>query len=197
MRLLVACLLIPVLLPAQKPFTFSDEFNGAELDLFKWVPHDPWASARTPDPPTVSAGELHLKAGQTLTTFGLFSQVYGRFEIRFRVPANGGNKALFRLLPVPLGPLPSIDVLSYKGAELFFGNRWGTEQTERTFGDSVPMPGPGLHTVAIEWDKAKITWSIDGKDKLHSTDGIPQVPMFLLIEGPLDIDYVHVSPPKL
>jgi beta-glucanase (GH16 family) len=197
MRLLVACLFIPLLLPAQKPFTFSDEFNGSELDLFKWVPHDPWALARTPDPPTVSAGELHLKAGQTLTTFGLFSQVYGRFEIRFRVPVSGGNKALFRLLPIPLGPLPSIDILSYTGAELFFGNRWGTEQTERTFGDSVPMPAPGLHTVAIEWDRAKLAWSVDGKDKLNSTDGVPQQPMFLLIEGPMDIDFVHVSPSKL
>ena len=193
MRLLVAFLLIPLLLPAQKRFTFSDEFNGTELDLFKWVPHDPWASARTPDPPAVTGGELHLKAGQTVTTFGLFSQVYGRFEIRFRVPAANGNKALFRLLPVPLGPLPAIDVFSSAGPELFFGNHWGTEQTERTFGDSFPAPAPALHMVAIVWDRAKITWSIDGKDKLHSTDGVPQQPMFLLLEGPLDVDYIHVN----
>jgi hypothetical protein len=197
MRALVVFLLIPLLLPAQKTFTFSDEFNAAELDLFKWVPHDPWASARTPDLPAISGGELHLKAGQTLTTFGLFSQVYGRFEIRFRVPSTGGNKALFRLLPIPLGPLPSVDVLSIAGAELFFGNHWGTEQTERSFGDSVPLPAPGLHTIAIEWERERMTWSIDGKDKLHSIDGIPQQPMFLLIEGPLDIDYVHISPSKL
>jgi beta-glucanase (GH16 family) len=192
MRTLVAFLLIPLVLAAQKGTTFAEEFNAAEVDLLKWIPHDPLAPAKTPNVATTSDGELHLKAGQTLTTFGLFSQRYGRFEIRCRLPLVKGAKARFRLEPVPLAALPAIDVLGVDGAKLRFGNWWGTEQTERSFGDSFDAPAAGLHVVAIEWDSSKIVWSVDGKEKLRTVDGVPEVPMFLVLEGPMDVDYVRV-----
>jgi beta-glucanase (GH16 family) len=165
--------------------------------LLRWIPHDPLAPAATPNVPGTGGGELHLKAGQTLTTFGLFSQRYGRFEIRCRLPLTRGARARFRLEPVPLAPLPAIDVFATEGTKLWFGNSWGTEQTERSFGDSVDVPAPGMHVVAIEWDRAKIVWSVDGKEKLSAADGVPSVPMFLVLEGPMDVDYVRVFPAKL
>jgi beta-glucanase (GH16 family) len=197
MRLLVAFLLIPLILFAQKGLTFSDEFNGTDVDLAKWVPHDPLAAGGSPNVAAVAGGELHLKQGQAVTTFGLFSQVYGRFEIRCRLPLARGTRARFRLLPVPLAPLPAIDVFAAEGTKVWFGNYWGTEQTERSFGDSFDLPPAGLHVFAIEWDRTKITWSMDGKDKLHSVDGVPSLPMFLQLEGPMDVDYIHVFPAKL
>ncbi len=73
--------LIPALLPAQTPapdkdprwiLTFDDEFNGAELDLLHWSPHDPWGHVRdrqlqafAPESVSVSAGRLHLIAQRT------------------------------------------------------------------------------------------------------------------------------------
>jgi beta-glucanase (GH16 family) len=190
MRVLVALLLIPLLIPAQKAAVFSDEFDAAEVDLLKWVPHEPVASARTPDIATVSNGELHLKAGQVMTTFGLFSQVYGRFEIRLRFPVVGS--ARFRLISRKLDG-QSIDVFHVDATKIAFGNTWGDERTERSFGDSFDAPATGMHVIAAEWDQTKIKWSIDGQEKIESIDGIPNEPMFLELDGPMDVDSVRVN----
>jgi beta-glucanase (GH16 family) len=195
--------------------TFDDEFNGAELDLSRWVPHDPGGHARAPESVAVSGGQLHIAAPGSVSTFGLFSQTYGRFEIRCRVPAGPGLRPRFRLMPVPLGPLPEIEVFETTGSDpskVYFANRWGTEQTERSFGDSFTGPdlSAGFHTLSIEWDRDKITWFIDGKEKFQSVDGVPRQPMYLLIDlaaggrqtrspdasttfpASFDIDYIRV-----
>jgi beta-glucanase (GH16 family) len=214
MKILLLFLSLTSLLPAQRDIgnwalTFDDEFNGAELDLARWVPHEPFGHIRAPEAITVSGGQLHIAGSGGVTTFGLFSQTYGRFEIRCRVPTGPGLRPRFQLLPIPLGPLPAIDVFETTGsapAKAFFANHWGTEQTERSFGDSFTGPdlSTGFHTLSIEWDRDKITWFIDGKEKFRSTDGIPHQPMYLLIDltlrGPdatvkssFDIDYIRVS----
>jgi beta-glucanase (GH16 family) len=192
--------------------TFDDEFNDSQLDLAKWVPHDPWGQVRdrqlqafAPESVTIASGQLHLTAARTteakpvrydgqarawvsgiVTTFGTFAQMYGRFEIRCKVPVGKGLRSVFSLYPVPLGPLPRIDVFETSGnapATISFANLWGTEKTERSFGDSFPGPdlSTGFHTLAIEWDENKIAWFIDGKLKFQSGDGVPRQPVFLLL----------------
>jgi beta-glucanase (GH16 family) len=222
--------------------TFADEFNGTELDLSRWTAHDPWGHARdrqlqayVPEALTVSGGQLHIVARRTpanqipvrydgkdrdyvsgiISTFGTFSQTYGRFEIRCRVPAGRGLRSGFLLLPVPLAPLPEIEIFQTIGSspsKVFFANRWGTEQTERSFGDSFTGPdlAAGFHTLSIEWDRDRVTWFIDGKEKFQSADGIPRQPMYMLLDlavggnlarapdsstifpASFDIDYIHV-----
>ncbi len=175
--------------------SFADEFNGAELDLSKWSSHEPGKQTSSPDLIKVSDGQLHLIAKRAakgyvsgiVTTFGTFAQRYGRFEIRCKVPAGHGLRAIVSLLPVPLAPLPEVSLLEVNGSTpstYSFGNNWGTEQTRRSFGDSFPGPdlSAGFHTIAIEWDQDKILWSIDGKDKFQSLDGAPRQSMFLLLE---------------
>ena len=191
--------------------TFADEFKGKELDLSRWTQHDPFGGVRDrqlqayiPEAVEVSGGQLHIvtqvaQAAQVaerkdgaytsgvISTFGTFAQTYGRFEIRCRIPAGTGLRPGFMLLPVPLGPLPEIDVFEAIGSapsRVFFANRWGTEQTERSFGDSFTGPdlSDGFHTLAIEWEREKITWFVDGKEKFQSVDGIPHQPMYLLID---------------
>ena len=93
--------------------TFADEFTGTELDLSRWVPHDPWGKVRdrqlqayAPEAVSVSGGQLHIVARRSavnqipvrydgkdreyvsgiISTYGRFAQTYGRFEIRCRVP---------------------------------------------------------------------------------------------------------------
>ena len=214
----LALLLIPLAFTAQKPdpgwiLTFAEEFNGTELDLLHWAPHDPWGRERdrqlqawTPDSVIVSGGQLHLIARRAaedkpvrydgkqreyvsgiVSTFGTFAQTYGRFEIRCRVPAGRGLRSRVALYPVPLAPLPNIQILEMSGnttTSASFSNHWGTEQTERSFGDSFSGPdlSSGFHTVAAEWDSSRIAWFVDGKETFRSEDGIPRQPMFLLIE---------------
>jgi len=222
--------------------TFDDEFSGPRLDLAKWVPHDPFGQARDrqvqaylPEAVTVSGGQLHIVARRTasgeapvrydgserqyisgiVTTYGQFSQTYGRFEIRFRAPQGRGLRPGFLLLPVPSGNLPEIDVFETTGnapSKIFFADRWGTEQTERSFADSFTVPdlSNGFHTVTMDWERDRITWSVDGTKRFESVDGVPRRPMYLLIDlavggglaqtpdagtplpAAFDIDYVRV-----
>jgi len=245
----LSVLLISSLLLAQKPgqpvsdlqnnwsLAFSDEFNGPDLDLSRWVPRDPLNKQRgrqfqsyIPEAVQLSGGQLHLTASRApeteastgfdgnarsyisgvVSTFGTFAQTYGRFEIRCRVPAARGLRPGFQLLPVPLGPLPEIDVFELPGnarSDTAFSNRWGTEQTQRSYGDSVAGPdlSAGFHTIAVEWDPDKIIWFIDGKEKFRSVDGVPHQPMYLLlylavdgkssppaVPASFDIDYIRV-----
>jgi beta-glucanase (GH16 family) len=222
--------------------TFADEFIGADLDLSRWTAHDPFGQTRdrqlqayAPEALHLSGGQLHIVAQRApvnqvpvrydgkdreyisgiISTFGTFSQTYGRFEIRCRIPAGRGLRPGFLLLPVPVGTLPEIDVFEAVGnppSKVFFANRWGTEQTERSFGDSFTGPdlSAGFHTLAIEWEPERITWFVDGKEKFQSVDGIPRQPMYLLIDlavggrlarspdastilpASFDIDYIRV-----
>jgi beta-glucanase (GH16 family) len=140
----------------------------------------------------VRAGQLYIADG-TVTTFGIFAQTYGRFEIRCRVT---GLHPGARLLPVSLG-LPAIDIFAVDAAapaKIYFANHWGTEQTERSFGDSFPAPdlSAAFHVISIEWNRDKITWFLDGKARFESVDGVPRQPMFLALSGSLDVDYVRV-----
>jgi beta-glucanase (GH16 family) len=218
MRTLLLLLSLSPLLLAQKEngnwvVTFDDEFNGAELDLSRWVPHDPrgqQSKSFAPQAVSVSGGQLHIAVAGVVSTFGTFSQTYGRFEIRCRVPAGRGLRPRLLLLPVPLGPLPEIEVFETTGSspsKVFFANRWGTEQTERSFGDSFIGPdlSTGFHILSIEWNRERITWFIDGKEKFQSVDGVPRQPMYLLIDlavgrpdestappASFDIDYIRV-----
>jgi hypothetical protein len=213
-KLLLLFSLSPLLLSQNENgnwvLTFDDEFNGAELDLSRWVPHDPrgqQSRSNAPGAGDVSGGQLHIPVAGAVSTFGLFSQTFGRFEIRCRIPAGRGLRPGFVLLPIPFGSLPGIDVFKTTGSspsKISFANRWGTEQTERSFGDSFTGPdlSTAFHTISVEWDRDRIVWLIDGKEKFQSIDGVPRQPMYMLIdlavasqlEAPasFDIDYIRV-----
>jgi beta-glucanase (GH16 family) len=224
-------LLFASILLAQSPApipTFADEFNGRELDLSRWSPHEPRARAQAggaidgngvevkggqlriivPAPRAGEDHDTHETVSATVTSFGTFAQTYGRFEIRCRVPAGPALRARFRLLPIPLGSLPEIEVFETNGSNpsrVTFANRWGTEQTDRSFGDSFSAPdlSAGFHMFAIEWDRDRIAWFVDGKQMFRSVDGIPHQPMYLVLDiagapaasstpASFDIDYIRV-----
>ena len=159
---------------------FSDEFSATPLDLSRWSPNDP-ILRRPSDPSTIAAGTIQVSSLGLITTYGLFSQAYGRFEVRCRIP---GGRPRISLLPVPSGSLPAIDIYP-------FANHWGTEQTERFYGTESDL-SPGFHTIVLEWDHDSLRWFVDGKEKFQSADGVPHQPMYLILRGPLDVDYIHV-----
>jgi len=188
--------------------TFNEDFNGSELDFGKWAPHDPSGRQRerevqayVPGAIEVHDGFAHISAVRRramydghdreftsgiMTSYGSFAQLYGRFEIRCRIPAGRGLEPKFWLLPVPTGEIPAIDVFDAIGSEpskALFGNRWGDEKTERSFTGSYDVGdlAADFHTIAIEWDKDKIVWFVDGKERFRSTDGVPHKPMYLTV----------------
>jgi len=198
--------------------TFDDEFNAPDIDFARWTPHDPAGRERhrelqayLPENVKFSDGAAHLIARRekatydghlriftsgTMTSVGLFAQTYGRFEIRCRFPQGPGLAAKFSLEPVPSGNLPSIDVVSVIGgdpATARFGNRWGDEMTERSWGGSygIGKEPQDFHTFAIEWDEQKIVWFIDGRERFRSIEGIPHQPMYLALSLAVGGDIAH------
>lgn len=217
--------------PQDWVLTFADEFDGGALDLAKWSPRDPWKETRnrevhgySPESVQVNGGMLHILAARgragdyisgIVTTFGVFQQTYGRFEVRCRIPAGRGLRPGFFLMPVPAGSLPTIEVFQAIGSaptKAYFTNRWGSEQTERSYGESFAVPdlSRGFHTIALEWERDSLRWFVDGKEKFQSADGVPRQPMYLMLDlgvggkmanlpddatafpASFDIDSVHV-----
>jgi hypothetical protein len=163
--------------------SFADDFAGSQLELSKWTPYDlAGGRAYSADAAEVKGGVLRLAAKPGLvTTYGKFAQTYGLFEVRCRIPDSAAARVAVRLLPIPSGNLPSIHVSS-AGGWTTFENHWGTEQTERSYGDAVAV-APGRHTLAIDWERDHISWLVDGKEKMRSIDGVPRQPLYVTIEA--------------
>ena len=189
--------------------TFHDEFDGNALDLQKWNPNDPWGHERNQelqayvkDAFVVKDGVLRVEAQRRegvysgkqrsftsgmMTTYGKFSQRYGRFEIRCRVPKGKGMWPAFWLLPEPLGWPPEIDVLEILGHEpskLYMTHHFRDEQKKRgSHGGSWSGPdfSAEFHEFAIEWSPQAIAWFVDGVERFRSEKNIPRGKMYLLV----------------
>ncbi len=168
---------------------WSDEFNGEGLDASKWshLPsgyHNNEQSYYSSSHATVSNGLLTLLAERkpspnnkpytsgAVTTKGKFSQAFGRFEARIKLPVGRGYWPAFWLMPenqVRYGPWPAcgeIDIMETAGDEnafcgtLHFGNR-NNQHGARGIG-SVKLPKgarcDAFNVYAIEWEPLGMRW---------------------------------------
>jgi len=217
---------------------FQDEFDGKALDLSKWNPTDPWGRERNHELQAYVTNAFQVKDGiltiraekgeafysgkqRTFTsgmmsTYRKFSQQYGRFEIRCRVPRGKGLWPAFWLLPEPLGCPPEIDVLEILGHEpnkIYMTHHFQDEQ-RRHKSDGGSWTGPdfsaGFHEFAVEWSPERIVWLVDGVERFRSEKSIPQGKMYMLVNlavggdwpgapdqkasfpAALEVDYVRV-----
>lgn len=192
--------------------TFSDEFDGDALDRTKWNPFDPWKTERNAELQAYVSNAFEVKDGTLrieidrkkafydnkvrdytsgmMTTLGKFSQRYGRFEIRCRVPKGHGLWPAFWMLPDPLSWPPEIDILEILGHQtdrVHLTHHWPdpANPTEASKSDSAEFQGPDFsadfHTFAVEWEPEEIRWFVDGEQRHRSRESIPDGPMFLLV----------------
>ena len=146
---------------------------------------------RDPDNAFVRDGRLHLRAlKESRDGFGytsarlrtrrkdgtnLFSQAFGRFEMRAKLPTGQGIWPAFWLLPEGSeyggwAASGEIDILEAKGQEptriqgaLHFGGRWPANT--HTVGEHF-LEGSTIadfHVYALEWNPGTIHWEVDGK----------------------------------
>ncbi|MCP5541070.1 MAG: glycoside hydrolase family 16 protein [Akkermansiaceae bacterium] len=200
--------------------TFSDEFDKDFLDLRKWAPRDPWGAEKNgelqayiPKAYELADGVLRIRADRArafyddkvrdytsgiLITSGKFSQRFGRFEIRCRVPKGRGLWPAFWMLPEPPSWPPEIDVMEILGREpdrVYLTHHWPDPKNpgEKAISDAGEWRGPDFsadfHTFAVEWEAAEIRWYVDDVERRRSRKNIPRVPMFLLVNLALGGDW--------
>jgi len=106
----------------------------------------------------------------------LFTQKYGRFEFRAKLPTGKGVWPALWMLPQDdkYGAWPcsgEIDVMEARGQEptkvlgtLHFGSRWPAN-TEASKDHVLPEGGTiaDFHVYAVEWEPGEIRWSVDGR----------------------------------
>jgi beta-glucanase (GH16 family) len=126
-------------------------------------------------------------ASGLLTTFGVFAQKYGYFEMRGKVPAGKGLWPAFWLLPETRKWPPEIDVVEVIGSdptELHMSVH--TQEDGRYRGDTVTNRvadmSEGFQVFGMLWLPESITWFFNGvAQRTAPTPKDMTDPMFLLI----------------
>ena len=218
--------------------TFDDEFDGPTLDSSKWTPHYTFDAiinherqAYIPDAFPISDGILHITAkheagvqdGHTqqytsgaMTTVGKFSQMYGYFEVRCKLPKGRGFWPAFWLLSDSKQWPPEIDIfenLGHENHKLHFTNHWkGPDGKNQGKGQETDGPDytAGFHTIAVDWEPDAIIWYVDDVEQCRVTDHIAREKMYVLLNlavggdwpkapdastpfpSSFDVDYVRV-----
>jgi beta-glucanase (GH16 family) len=221
---------------------WDDEFDAATLDATKWTVvsdapggfHicclDEGLQAWAPTDVSIVGGNLRLTTERrafqrkaytsgAVVTKGKFDYLYGRLDIRARMPSGDGIWPAFWLLPSnfdstsvyapyevdvmeQLGQTPNIDYMVHW---------WGG------YHDYCQYTGPdfsaGYHVYTFVWTQTAITWLIDGVQRCRFTQAVPNTRMYLILNDTIggswpippdrstvlpqfvDIDYVRVYTP--
>ena len=211
--LVVACVLPPARAQEENGWVkiFDCEFNSP-ADLKKWNVIKRSENANnelqfyTPDACSVKHGFLYIEARKQDTkyygrprhyTSGLldtknkFATLYGRFDIRFKVPRGKGYWPAFWLLPQSGKWPPEIDFMEILGHEtnlLYTTNHYGEhvnghhmEHGAKKIYANNPDYSEDFHTLSGIWSEREITVYVDGKKVSVSHDGVPDEKMFMIL----------------
>jgi beta-glucanase (GH16 family) len=181
---------------------FGDDFNGNTLDTTKWNTAYPSGNGGeqqfyAPDAFTVQDGILKITAEQRsmqdypytsgiITTQDSFSHEYGYFTMRAKLPAGPGFWPAFWLLPIEPDYPTEIDIMEMLGKDpdtVFMSHHWRAADQKHEI-DTEFYQGPDFssefHTFSLLWNRTGLIWYVDGVERYHTTEGIPDKPMFLL-----------------
>lgn len=122
-----------------------------------------------------------------LTTKASFSQMYGLFEIRAKMPKGKGLWPAFWLLPVNRAWPPEIDVLEVLGDNtrklyVAWHSNVGDKHTAEAKPIDVPDMSEDFHTYSVVWEKDTLRWFFD--DVQVASKSTPEdfhLPMYMLI----------------
>ena len=105
-----------------------------------------------------------------LTTQGKFSQKYGYFEIRAKIPTGRGVWPAFWMLADDGGWPPEIDVVEGRGerpSDIVMTTHWRIPATQRIqscgFDFNVPGAESGFHNYGVLWEEDRLIYFIDRK----------------------------------
>jgi beta-glucanase (GH16 family) len=122
-----------------------------------------------------------------LTTYRLFSQRYGYFEMRAQLPTGAGLWPAFWLLPVDGSWPPEIDVMESLGSvphTIYVGTHSavGGPNVGTTTPVHVGDTSNAFHVYGLDWQPTEITWFFDDKPVFKEpTPADMHTPMYMLI----------------
>jgi beta-glucanase (GH16 family) len=122
-----------------------------------------------------------------LTTKASFSQIYGLFEIRAKLPKGKGLWPAFWLLPENRAWPPELDVLEVLGDNMkklyvSWHSNVGGKHTADSKAIEVPDMSAEFHTYSVVWEKDTLMWFFDDVQVAsRSTPEDFHLPMYMLI----------------
>jgi beta-glucanase (GH16 family) len=130
---------------------------------------------------------MNYTAGMA-TTLGKFSQLYGRFEAKIKLPAGAGLHPVFWTMPFDNATWPpEFDIMEAKGSELttqYLSLHYGASIPAHQFDTTIVNNGvdytADYHLYQLDWSASRIIWYIDGVEKKRMTTNIPSIAMYLL-----------------
>ena len=146
-------------------------------------------------------GSCRYSSGR-IDTYGIFSQTYGRFEARIKLPAGRGLWPAFWLEGANVGQVASpgeIDVIETNGhnSELVQSFAHLYDNRYKAFSLKLPKPlSAGYHVYRIDWTPKGITLFVDGRayGHLNAYAGWPfNHPFFIIIN--LAVGGIWPGPP--
>ncbi len=181
---------------------FQDEFSGAEVNTDKWniedvpSPRNNELQWYKPDDVYIEDGNLVLRSqerdftytseGQertlnytsgSVTTLGKFHMLYGKAEVRAKLPTGRGIWPAIWLNSANSWP-PEFDILEVLGHEpnvLHTNNHWGLWPDNGQAGadyTGLIDYSEDYHVYGFEWDPGAIRWYLDGEMiRTYTNDG--------------------------
>ncbi|MDB5476793.1 MAG: glycoside hydrolase family 16 protein [Phenylobacterium sp.] len=156
------------------------EYARLGLDPFRI--HGGLLEIRAERAPLQAASALHgyRYVSGLITTQPSFSQTYGYFEMRAKLPAGKGLWPAFWLLPKDLSWPPEIDVMESVGDPSKYYVTLHSK-AEDDHGLEVPIGAGDFHVFSVSWDAKNVVWYVDGREvKRRPTPADMHKPMYLL-----------------
>lgn len=179
--------------------TFADDFadgigNPPRWHIYDGLPGEGATSRFNPEHVSAGNGLLTVAASRVdnsngvfltggLCNSNVFSQTYGRYEVRFRVDKGNGIAYAIRLLPTSELALPQIDVLEGNGtgtdtaAAIVRDDAQSTPVSRKVNGDFTAW-----HTATVEWTTTQLVYRLDGAVwATMKAPNLPTTPMSVTI----------------
>lgn len=192
---------------------WQDEFENNCLDSSRWNIED-WAAQKnnelqyySPNNVRVQNGLLKLISkhekfkGNEYTsgavhTKGKFNFLYGKVEMKAKLPAGQGLFPAFWMMPEKEGVwLPEIDIMEMLGHlpnEIWMVSHWldHTGTLKSDFSSFIGLDfSEDFHTFSIEWTQDSIIWLIDNIERFRSRKFIPSENMYLYLNTAIGGDW--------
>ncbi|MEJ0059747.1 MAG: glycoside hydrolase family 16 protein [Terricaulis sp.] len=140
-------------------------------------------ATRVPDQISRQMWDYRYASG-LLTTRRTFTQTYGYFETRAKLPEGMGLWPAFWLLPEDGSWPPEIDVMEQLGREpsVAYVGVHSDVYADHTLRVELGETTENFHTYGVLWDPEHVTWFIDGRQvRQIATPSDMHKPMYMLV----------------